>query len=180
VLLTVAALCAGLAGCTPSARTASQSPRSALARHVVPQRSLPQPPLGDGVQGVRLLVEPDDGKRRLTRPIRDAQRTIDLTMYLLTDHTLIHDLEYAAASGVRVRVILERAPFGDGASTRSANQSAYDQLYAADIPVRWSSSRYMLTHQKTMIVDDATAYILTMNYTYSSERFQTQRRPSQQ
>lgn len=117
---------------------------------------------------MRLIVEPDDGKRRLTGSIRRARRTIDLTMYLLTDRTLIHNLEYAAASGVRVRVLLEPRPFGDSAAAISANQSAYDQLYAADIPVRWTGRGYRLTHQKTMIIDDATAYILTLNYSRSA------------
>ena len=127
-----------------------------------------QPPLGNGIASVRLLIEPDDGKRGLTRPLRGARRTVDLTMYLLTDHTLIHDLEYAAASGVRVRVILERRPFSNDASGISTNQSAYDQLYAAGIPVRWTSGRYALTHQKTLIVDGAVAYIMTMNWSRSA------------
>ncbi len=127
-----------------------------------------QAPLGDGAGVVQLLVEPDDGKRKLTRPIRAATNTLDLTMYLLTDHTLIHDLEYAHANGVRVRVILEHHPFGDEASGIGANQSAYDQLYAADIPVHWSSSRYLLTHEKSMVIDNVTAYILTLNFTRSA------------
>ena len=128
----------------------------------------PQPPLGPGILAVHLFVEPDDGKRLLTRPIRKAARSIDLTMYLLTDHTLIHDLEYAAANGARVRVILEQQPFGGGAVGIGTNQSAFDQLYAADIPVHWSSRRFRLTHEKTMIVDGDTAYILTLNYTRSA------------
>ena len=127
-----------------------------------------QPPLGLGILAAHLFVEPDGGKRLLTRPIRKAAYSIDLTMYLLTDHTLIHDLEYAAANGVRVRVILEQKPFGSGAVGIGANQSAFDQLYAADIPVRWSSRRFRLTHEKAMIVDGGTAYILTMNYTRSA------------
>lgn len=140
----------------PHTQPAQRLPATPLA--------LPTQPLGAGIAAVRLLVEPDDGKRKLTRPIRQARRTLDLTMYLLTDHTLIHDLEYAAADGVRVRVLLERRPFGNDASGTSTNQSAYDQLYAADIPVRWTSGRYALTHQKTLIVDGATAYIMTMNW----------------
>jgi phosphatidylserine/phosphatidylglycerophosphate/cardiolipin synthase-like enzyme len=137
---------------------------------VVSARTHPvaQAPLGDGTGVVQLLVEPDDGKRKLTRPIRAATHTLDLTMYLLTDHTLIHDLEYAHANGVRVRVILEHHPFGNEASGIGANQSAYDQLYAADIPVHWSSSRYLLTHEKSMVIDNATAYILTLNMTRSA------------
>jgi phosphatidylserine/phosphatidylglycerophosphate/cardiolipin synthase-like enzyme len=45
-------------------------------------------------------------------PIRDATRSIWLTMYLLTNRTIIHALEYAHASGVQVRVILEPHPYG--------------------------------------------------------------------
>src|SRR5579884_1531227 len=105
LLLVNAALCgSAVAGCAPLAQhTATPARQQARARDTSRQRAAPQPPLGRGIQDVRLLVEPDDSKRRLTRPIRDAQRSIDLTMYLLTDHTLIHDLEYAAASGARVR-----------------------------------------------------------------------------
>ena len=153
---------------TRPARDAAQ-PRAPVVALPKPTPALPpQQPLGTGITGVRLLVEPDDGKRRLTRPIRQAQHTLDLTMYLLTDHTLIHDLEYAAANGVRVRVLLEHRPFGNDASGTSTNQAAYDQLYAADIPVRWTTGRYALTHQKTLIVDGATAYIMTMNWSRSA------------
>jgi cardiolipin synthase len=95
-------------------------------------------------------------------------KSVDLTMYLLTDHTLIHDLEYAKGNGAQVRVILEQNPYGFGASSRSANQSAYDQLMAANIPVHWAPSRFALTHEKTMIVDGKTAYILTLNFTASA------------
>lgn len=154
-------------GCTLFTRGATPAPGPTPAQSR-PQRAISQPPLGDGATNVHLLVEPDDGKRRLTRPIRAATHSLDLTMYLLTDHTLIHDLEYAAANGVHVRVILEPTPFGNDVSSISANQSAYDQLYAADIPVRWSSHRFLLTHQKTMIIDGATAYVLTMNWSRSA------------
>lgn len=124
--------------------------------------------LGSGVDGVSLAIEPHGGTRWLTRPIRAAQHTIDLTMYLLTYHTIIHDLEYAHARGVRVRVILEPHPFGADTSGPGTNQSAYDQLDAAGIPVRWASSRYALTHEKSMVIDGTTAYILTLNFTSSA------------
>jgi phosphatidylserine/phosphatidylglycerophosphate/cardiolipin synthase-like enzyme len=72
-----------------------------------------------------------------------------------------------------VRVILERHPFGNDVSGTSANQSAFDQLYAADIPVRWTSGRYRLTHEKTMVIDGHAAYILTLNFSRSA--FKTNR-----
>jgi len=67
-------------------------------------------------------VEPDDGSRALTRAIRAADRSVWLTMYMLTNHTVVHELEYAHASGVDVRVILEPHPYG---ATDNPNQPAY-------------------------------------------------------
>ena len=133
-----------------------------------PPQPIAQPPLGQGVRDVRLLVYPDDAKRLLTTPMRAAQHSLDLTMYLLTDHTMIHELEYVHAKGVQVRVLLERQPFGNDVSGASANQSAFDQLYAADVPVRWTTGRYRLTHEKTMVIDNRTAYILTLNLSRSA------------
>jgi len=88
-------------------------------------------------------------------------------MYILTNKTIIHDLEYANAKGVKVRVILEHYPFGTGGGP-GTNQSAYDQLDAAGIPVHWASRRYALTHEKSMVIDGATAYILTLNFSASA------------
>jgi phosphatidylserine/phosphatidylglycerophosphate/cardiolipin synthase-like enzyme len=121
--------------------------------------------LGAGVRNVDVIVEPDDGVRVITRAIRDATRSIWLTMYLLTNRTIIHALEYAHASGVQVRVILEPHPYG---TLRDSNRSAYNNLMAADIPVHWASPRFQLTHEKSMLVDGATAYIMTTNFTRSA------------
>jgi cardiolipin synthase len=154
----------GLAGCASWGGTAT--PRASPT--AVPMQPMVQPPLGRGTTQVALVTEPDDGKLQLTRAIRTARRSIDLTMYMLTDRTVIHDLEYAAAKGVRVRVILERAPYGSDLSTASINRAAYDELTAAEIPVHWSSNRFTYTHEKAMIIDDTIAYILTMNFTRSA------------
>jgi cardiolipin synthase A/B len=124
--------------------------------------------LGNGVGGVSLVVEPQGDTRWITAPIKAAKHTLDLTMYLLTEKTIIHALEYAKAKGVTVRVILEHHPFGDDDSEPSTNQSVYDQLDAAGISVHWASSAYALTHEKSMVIDGSTAYILTLNFTWSA------------
>jgi phosphatidylserine/phosphatidylglycerophosphate/cardiolipin synthase-like enzyme len=118
--------------------------------------------LGEGLASATVFAEPDDKRGQLTGALRAASKSVDLTMYILTDRTLIHDLEYAHGNGVHVRVILEQYPIG------SSNQRAYDQLTAADIPVHWAPSRFALTHEKTMIVDGRTAYILTLNFSASA------------
>jgi phosphatidylserine/phosphatidylglycerophosphate/cardiolipin synthase-like enzyme len=125
----------------------------------------PRVALGAGVRNVDVIVEPDDGVRMITRPIRTATSSIWLTMYLLTYRTIIHDLEYAHAHGVQVRVILEPHPYG---TLSNPNRYAYNNLMAADIPVHWASSRFRLTHEKSMLVDGTTAYIMTTNFTRSA------------
>lgn len=152
----VAALLLLVAGCgSAPTGTPAAAPRSVVARTVR---------LGAGVRNVELLVEPDDGLSALTGAIRDATTSVWLTMYLLTNHSFIHALEFAHASGVDVRVILEPHPYG----MSDPNRSAYNNLMAADIPVHWASSRFLLTHEKSMLIDGATAYVMTTNFTRSA------------
>src|SRR5579883_428101 len=134
---------------------------------VPPAEAASHTSLSSGVQHVELLVEPDDGLGAITRAIRRANSSIRLTMYILTDHSVIRALEFAHAVGVDVRVILEPHPYGSSSST---NLYAYNNLLAADIPVRWSSARYALTHEKSMLIDSTTAYIMTTNFTRAAFR----------
>lgn len=146
-------------------RAPPSSPRANPVFHGAAE-SYPVTP-GPGAGDVTLIVEPDDGLRRITRAIREAGSSVWLTMYLLTNRTIIHDLEYAHAYGVDVRVILEPHPYG---SVTNPNRYAYDNLMAADIPVRWSNPRFLLTHEKCMLVDGAEAFIMTTNFTRSAFR----------
>jgi len=122
--------------------------------------------LGTGIHPSRLFVEPDDGVAPLSTAIHDSQHSVWVEMYELTNKSIIHALEYAHANGVDVRVILEPHPYGSGA----INQAAYDNLMAADIPVHWSPSRFALTHQKSMVVDGASTYVMTTNFTRAAFR----------
>ena len=123
---------------------------------------------GSGLAHATIFTEPDDKRTLLADALRGAMKTVDLTMYEFSDHTLMHDLEYAHGNGVKVRVILEQNVYSSDAASSSENQSAYNQLTAADIPVHWASSRFALTHEKTLIVDGSAAYILTLNFSASA------------
>ena len=84
-----------------------------------------------------------------------------MEMYLLTDAGAIAAVAERAAAGCDVRVILEPAPYQqDG-----ANQSAYDQLVAAGVDVRWSLPRFTYTHAKAFTIDHRRLAILTLNLT---------------
>jgi len=118
-------------------------------------------PLGSGVQGVRVFVEPDAGDHIITSAIVGAQKSVWVEMYLLSDRNVIKALEEATHKGIDVRVMLEMHPYGGGSSPRKV----LDQLLAAGVKAQPSNPDFALTHEKGMIIDSTTAYIMTSNFT---------------
>jgi phosphatidylserine/phosphatidylglycerophosphate/cardiolipin synthase-like enzyme len=99
--------------------------------------------------------------------INSAKKTIDMTMYELTDATAEGLLVQAATNGVTVRVILDQD------NEKSNNQAAYTYLGEHGVQVHWANTAYTYTHQKTITVDDETTAIMTLNLTsqyYSTSR----------
>lgn len=115
---------------------------------------------GCAARGVRVYVEPDAGEAPITQAIAGATRSIWVEVYLLSDRTVIRALEDAAARGLDVRVLLELHPFGDG---QVSAQRILEELSAAGVRARASSPAFTFTHEKALVVDGATAYILTSN-----------------
>ncbi len=90
--------------------------------------------------------------------IKSATKTLDMTMYELSDSTAVSDLEALEKAGITMRVILDR-------EETSTNASAYKALKAAGVGVVYSSSAFTYTHQKTITVDGKESLILTGNLT---------------
>ena len=114
-----------------------------------------------------LVTEPQQGYTAIYSLMNNAQKTLDLTMYELTDTTAENDLVNAAARGVTVRVVL------DTNRERSSNQAAFTLLSGKGVHVVWASTTYAATHQKTLTVDGATSAIMTGNLT--SQYYKTSR-----
>jgi cardiolipin synthase A/B len=117
-----------------------------------------------------LITEPGPGDRPFLQAVQSARSSADLVMYELSDPTFERALVSAEERGVQVRVLLNGGYYGGGSS---ANQAAYSYLKGNGVPVRWSPSRFALTHQKTLVADDKTAYIMTLNLVdedYSTSR----------
>lgn len=114
-----------------------------------------------------LIAEPDQGLTPIYNLITSATKTIDMTMYELTDTTVTSDLAAAAANGVTVRVILDQN------GEKSSNTTAFNFLSANGVSVHWANPIYTFTHQKTITVDQTTSAIMTLNLTpiyYSTTR----------
>ncbi|GAC1393652.1 MAG: hypothetical protein NVS4B11_16800 [Ktedonobacteraceae bacterium] len=144
----VLALCTLLAGCTTGISIGSGGVSS-------------NGPIGSGVQGVKVLVEPDAGDHDITSAILGTQKSVWVEMYLLSDRNVIRALEEVAHKGLDVRVMLEPHPFGGGPSSKRT----LDQLKAAGVQAQPTDPSFTLTHEKGMIIDGSTAYIMTSNFT---------------
>lgn len=114
-----------------------------------------------------LVTEPADGLSPIYGLINSARRTLDMTMYELSDATAEADLARDAARGVEVRVVLDQN------LARAYNTPAFNYLRAHGVAVHWAPRSYDVTHQKTITVDGKVSAIMTLNLT--SEYYPTSR-----
>ncbi len=116
-----------------------------------------------------LITEPDDGMAPALNAIENAHKSIDLVTYELEDSTIEQALADAKNRGVAVRVLLDDSShFG-----KKPNETAYAFLQNQNVPVEWAKDYFPITHQKTLVVDNAEALILTFNFApqyYKSSR----------
>ena len=111
---------------------------------------------------VQIIVEPNGkGGQEVVDAINAAKKSVHMTMYLLTSTDVISALISRHKAGVEVKVLLD-------SSTQTDNTSVFNQLKSAGVSVAWSSKSFTYTHEKCVIIDGATAWIMTMNLTQSS------------
>ena len=125
--------------------------------HKKPTPPPPPPPPNPGSTTYTLLAEPDQGLTTIYNLLSSAKKSIDMTMYELSDTKVTTILTTAAASGVAVRVILDQN------NEKANNTTAYNTLTAGKVSVHWANPAYACTHQKTITVDAATSAIMTLN-----------------
>ena len=107
-----------------------------------------------------LVVLPDDSAKPLVDAINDAKRTLQIRMFLFTDPTMLHTVLAAKKRGVFVRVMLNPAR-RDGTSDNGETRAA---LQAAKIEVRDSNPEFALTHQKSMVIDEESGFVESLNW----------------
>jgi cardiolipin synthase A/B len=121
--------------------------------------------LGSGVSGVSVFVEPAAGETPILNAINNAQSSVYVELYLLTDTNVITALENAASNGLDVRVMLDPSPYGVGSSGPAATLAT---LSSYGVLTEDSSPAFTYTHEKGMIIDKKTVYIMTSNFTKSA------------
>jgi cardiolipin synthase A/B len=108
----------------------------------------------------RLVVLPDDSAKPILDAIDEASKSLRIKMFVFTDPSLLQAVIRARKRGVDVRVMLNPKR----RSGESENDESRATLEAAGISVLDSNPAFDITHEKSMIVDDTTAFVKSLNW----------------
>lgn len=115
-------------------------------------------------ENIELFVQPESGRTPIIDAINKAQKEILVEVYLLSDKEIISALESAKKRGIIVNVMLEEHPFGGG----SLNNQSSQALIKNGVTIKWTSSTFSLTHEKSIVIDNKKVFILSQNLTAAS------------
>jgi phosphatidylserine/phosphatidylglycerophosphate/cardiolipin synthase-like enzyme len=107
-----------------------------------------------------LVVLPDDSAQPIIDAIHNARESIRVKMFLFSDPALLKAVIDAHNRGVNVRIMLNPAR-RDG---EEENQDTRKVLIKAGVSVIDSNPAFDLTHEKSMVVDDTTAFVKSLNW----------------
>jgi len=107
-----------------------------------------------------LIVLPDDTVQPILAAIEGASRILRVKMFVFSDPSLLMAVIAARRRGVKVRVMLNPAR-RSGEHDNEATRKALDR---ADIDVKDANPAFDLTHEKSMVVDDETAFVKSLNW----------------
>ena len=115
---------------------------------------------------VTIQVQPSDFGKAIEAAIRAAKTSVHMTMYLLTDTTIIDALGDLKDAGKDVKVVLNQSFPPNGGD----NSSAFTKLKARGVSVVYAPAAYTFTHAKAVVIDSAKVLIMTMNLTQTSAK----------
>jgi len=107
-----------------------------------------------------LIVMPDDSARPILDAIHRASKSLRIKMFTFSDPHLLHAVIAAHRRGVKVRIMLNPAR----RSGEVENEHARKMLTDASVEVIDSNPAFDLTHEKSMVVDDKAAFVMSLNW----------------
>lgn len=107
-----------------------------------------------------LVVFPDDSVRPILEAIDQATTSLRIKMFVFSDSRILSSVIKAHRRGVQVRVMLNPTR-RDG---RTENQETGKHLAAAGVEVIDSTPIFEVTHEKSMVVDEKSAWIMSLNW----------------
>src|SRR4030095_14577260 len=106
------------------------------------------------------IILPDDSAQPILDAINAATKSLRVKMFVFTDPALLQAVIAAQHRGVKVRVMLNPAR-RDG---EDDNAESRKTLTHAGIEINDSNPDFGLTHEKSMVVDDTTAFVKSLNW----------------
>jgi cardiolipin synthase len=107
-----------------------------------------------------LVVMPDDSSRPILDAINHATGSLRVKMFTFSDPHLLHAVIAAHRRGVKVRIMLNPAR----RSGETENEASRKMLTEAGVEVIDSNPAFDLTHEKSMVVDGKTAFVMSLNW----------------
>ena len=107
-----------------------------------------------------LIVLPDESAKPILDAIAAAKKSLRIKMFVFSDPELLKAVIAAHERGVKVRVMLNSAR----RSGEDDNKASRKALEKAGVIVNDSSPDFGVTHEKSMVVDDATAFVKSLNW----------------
>ena len=107
-----------------------------------------------------LIVLPDDTAKPILSAVASAKKSLRIKMFVFSDPSLIAAVVAAQQRGVKVRVMLNPARRGG----EHENEGTRKKLAHAGVDVIDSNPAFDVTHEKSMLVDDETALVKSLNW----------------
>lgn len=107
-----------------------------------------------------LYVLPDDGIQPLLSALDAARKTVLIKMFLFSEPRLLDAVIAANKRGVKARVMLNP----ERKSGQSDNDEAKKKMSDAGVDVKDTHSGFEVTHEKSMVVDGTTAFVMSHNW----------------
>jgi len=107
-----------------------------------------------------LIVMPDDAAKPILEAIAGARGSLRVKMFVFSDPSLLAAVADARRRGVDVRVMLNPAR----RSGEEDNEETRRSLSEAGVEVIDSYPGVDLTHEKSMVVDESTAFVKSLNW----------------
>lgn len=110
---------------------------------------------------MKVLVQPDDGVNPLLSAISRAKKSVEMVIFRMDRKQIEEAIRATAARGIFVRVLVAFANRGGEQQLRRLETRFLD----SGVTVTRTSDDLVRYHAKMMIIDRATLYVLSYNYT---------------
>src|SRR5437870_4371653 len=104
------------------------------------------------------------GTTPILNAIHATEHSLDLVMYGFTEQTLLDAIIRKKQQGKTVKMILEGSPY----KSEQENNKTIRALNENEITWQDHIPPFRLIHQKTLILDDNKAIVMTFNFTHST------------